>query len=119
MGGMTARIAPESEDLDFVRNLDSGTVHVLCWDDRPGRRFADLSEEDALAAILGLSRTLCGREARASLDEAMVGAWIYVERFPDDALCAQCHAALDRRGMAHRAFEHPQTDDEDSEGWYI
>ena len=116
---MTTGIAPESEDLDFVRNRDSGTVHVLRWDDRPGRRFADLSAEDALAAVLGLRRTLCGREARASRDEAMVGAWIHTERFPDDALCTQCHAALDRHGMAHRAFEHPQADDEDSEWWYI
>lgn len=107
---MADRIPPESEDLEFIRNKRTGTVHVevYCPDprdtDEPVRRLADCTDEEAMDIILGQTAMLCGE--RFAMCPG--GHAEYVSEFPDEKLCRGCWRALG--DQSSRAFEHPQGD---------
>ena len=80
----STRIPPGSEELEFVENTRTGTVHVLPWDDSPPEEIPAGRWGDSVVALL-------------------TGP---VSEFPDEFLCRACVRALG--DQAARTFEHPQ-----------
>lgn len=110
-------VAPEdrSWDVEFARN-PSGTVHVLRWHD-PYAEHEPVKLDPAeamLSMIRHREQALCGRTVMVTgaEDAADRARWaVRVSEFPDEQLCAACVAAMG--DQSPRAFEHPQTDEED------
>lgn len=102
-----SRIPPESEDLEFIRNTRTGTVHILPWDDSPEEIPAG-DWGDAVAARLASPPPgmLCGTRLRHGWPGEPGEP---VDEFGDNDLCVACVRALGDQSV--RAFEHPQPGD--------
>lgn len=108
---MADRIPPESEELKFVRNTKTGTVHVQPRDGSdPVDVPAGTGWGEAVAAWLAAPPPgmLCG--ARLRLEPW--GSAEYVGTFEDEDLCAACVRLLG--GQSARAFEHPRPGDRET-----
>jgi hypothetical protein len=99
------RIPPAGDDLEFVENTRTGTVHILPWDDGTSAEVPADAWGEAIAAWLTGPRPLmlCGTKLRCSWPGAPGQP---LSEFPDEKLCRACVRVLGDQGA--RAFEHPQ-----------
>lgn len=100
---------PENAELQFARNNQTGTVHVLPY--QPVQEHAvpeaiaellNSSEMFALPAVRAL-RMLCG--TRLFVGISGTDPAVQVEAFADEDTCHACVRALG--DQSPRAFEHP------------
>jgi hypothetical protein len=48
----STRIPPDSEELEFIENTRTGTVHILPWDDTPPEKIPEGRLADFAVALL-------------------------------------------------------------------
>jgi hypothetical protein len=63
---ISPRVPPEGEDLEFIENIRTGTVHILPWDDTPPEKIPECNLADFVVALLTGSapQMLCGTRLR-------------------------------------------------------
>jgi hypothetical protein len=117
-GADLKRLIEQADELQFIEHRDSGTVHVIVpneplWARTDTRALRVLPDEviadSMLNLMMGATLTLCGwvaREHRGGMGEGDQP----IKCFPDDRLCSKCRRVLG--DQSHRAFEHPQPDDQ-------
>ncbi|MGH3193352.1 MAG: hypothetical protein ACRDPY_22165 [Streptosporangiaceae bacterium] len=100
----TARIPPEGEDLEFIENTRTGTVHILPYDGSEPQEIPAGQWAKAIATLLTSPPPpmLCGTRLRHTWPGAPGQP---ISEFPDADLCRACIRALG--DQAARAFEHP------------
>lgn len=105
----STRIPPESEELEFIENTRTGTVHILPWDDRPPEKIPEGTLGDVAFVLLTgpAPLMLCGTRLRHTWPGAPGQP---VSEFPDENLCRACVRALGDQSV--RAFGHPQPGDD-------
>lgn len=106
---------PLPDEVEFVA-YHGGKVHVVATtpeddDAQPALRRIGDGPTDLIAHLLGAVGTRCGRTIDRHRDGGMNSAGSLLSCFPDDRLCAACHASVAPEDQA-RLFEHPQGDDD-------
>ena len=100
-----SRIPPAGEDLEFIENTGTGTVHILPWDDTPPEKISEGKLAESLVAVLtGPAPPMLGGKRLRHIWPGAPGQ--PVSEFPDENLCRACVHALGDQSV--RAFEHPQ-----------
>jgi hypothetical protein len=114
-----SRIPPEGEPLQFVRNVESGTVHILPVGSDGIERALPDAEVTAAEVLYCVGRRpmLCGTMLITGFDERFPACYTTGYAFTDDQLCVRCVRALGDQSW--RAFHADNRDDpcEPVVGW--
>jgi hypothetical protein len=99
LGTKAARIPPDGEQLEFVRNTKTGRVHIMCYGPEsywtsPARDEMDPRAVAVLNWVAQPRRMLCGAKLLVGADDRLPAAWATGDHFDDDDLCIACVTAL-------------------------